>query len=223
MDGDLFVIKDCTLLPIATGISVQTLSGLRKELADIDADSIYYHFWGYLLSPRFVEPEFMNDFAYWAFHALHDKVLAERLSVIDPARFADMEGVRQKLLDVIDERLDELDVPPVASSENKFYFVKSQMVVFDTHRVIHKPEQLKDEINRFSNGSIFYHFVDARRRQGRGVDDFRTWLLKWGTKYRDLCTMIERIDPHFMTLPELRERLSKLFNEYFSGGEGKDG
>jgi len=210
-----FVVKDCALIQIATGVKVQTLRELKKELLTIDEDSVYYHFWGSLLTPRFREPEFGNDFASWAFHALHDRILAERLSVIDPLQFGDIQSLRLALLDVIDERLDEVEVVPFSSSDQQFNFVKCQIVVFNTQKLIDKPEELGQAIMSFSSGSIFYHFIDARRRTKGNIDDFRAWLGMFGDKYEKLSVLISRIDPYFTTLLELRELLSQTFDDYF--------
>ncbi|HSG26894.1 MAG TPA: DUF5752 family protein, partial [Candidatus Krumholzibacterium sp.] len=73
-----FEIRDCALAAVATGLSAENLKELRSVIRDVDQGSLYYHFWGGLLRPRFDDPEFNNDFAAWARHALHDKVLAER-------------------------------------------------------------------------------------------------------------------------------------------------
>ena len=59
--------------------------------------------------------------------------MAERLAVIDPADFADMEDLRQELIDIIDERLDETEVMLFARADQQFHFVRSVIVVFDTH------------------------------------------------------------------------------------------
>ena len=194
-----FAVKDCTLIAIATGIKAQSLREMRDKLADIHSGSIYYHFWGSLLSPRFNEPEFNNDFASWSYHALHDMILAERLSVIDPSHFHNMEDLRQEVIDVIEERLYEIEFVPFAKSSQQFNFVRSQIVVFDTRKRIEKPEELSSTLQNFSSGSIFYHFIDARRRTEKNTDDFREWLNGFGEKYSELSNLIANIDlilPH---------------------------
>ena len=77
----VFLIKDCALAAIATGLHAQNLRELRDHLTDIHLGCIYYHFWGGLLRPHFDDPEYNNDFASWARHALHDVPLAERLGI----------------------------------------------------------------------------------------------------------------------------------------------
>ncbi|MBW1712456.1 MAG: hypothetical protein JRJ59_04855, partial [Deltaproteobacteria bacterium] len=70
-----FRIRDCALITLATGVSVQTLREFREGLLIVHPGSIYHHFWGRLLEPYFDEPEYNNDFAAWVYHGLHDKSL----------------------------------------------------------------------------------------------------------------------------------------------------
>jgi hypothetical protein len=210
-----FAIKDCALAAIATGKRAQNLRELRDILQAIHPDSIYYHFWGGLLRPRFDDPEFNNDFAGWARHGLHDTRLAERLSVIDPTDFTELEELRQELLEVIEERLDETEWIPWSRVDQQFHFIRSQIVVFDTYKRIDTPQELALAVPNMSVGSIFYHFIDARRRTEDSVDDFEAWLAGFGTKYADLYNKIAAIDPYFISLSELRIQLVSLFNSYF--------
>ncbi|MEA1995764.1 MAG: DUF5752 family protein [Campylobacterota bacterium] len=210
-----FIIKNCMLTTIATGVKAQSLRELRDKLMNIHPGSIYYHFWGGFLSPRFEEPEFNNDFAAWAYHVLRDPVLAERLAVIDPTSFADIEDLRQEAIEVIEERLYETEIVPVAKPDEAFGFVRSQIVIFDTHKRLIEPKELFSVLPTLSGGSIFYHFIDARRRTDDRIDDFRAWFKGFGNTYDDLCDILAGVDPYFTTLTELRETLSKIFKTYF--------
>jgi hypothetical protein len=213
---DPFIIKDCTLIAIATGKRAGNLRELRALLGDIDLASIYYHFWGGLLRPRFDDPEYHNDFAIWVRHALHDKVLAERLSLIDPNDFSNLESLRQELLEIIEERLDEIDYSPSAPRDHQFEFIRSQIVIFDTRKVVKQPKEFVKALPQMSVGSIFFHFIDARRRNPGALDDFRNWLNNFAQEYKDLHVVIGEIDPYFSSLSELRDELTIAFTNSFS-------
>jgi len=210
-----FAIKDCALIPIATGRRAQNLRELRDSLTTIHPGSIYYHFWGGLLRPRFDDPEYNNDFAVWARDGLNDNALAERLAVIDPTEFEGMDALRRELIDVIEERLDESEWVSWSKRDNQFHFTRSQIVVFDTNNRIENPEELVDVVPRLSVSSVFYHFIDARRRSDDSVDDFRSWLGGFGDTYAWLCLDLAEMDPYFVTLVELRRKLSDLLTNYF--------
>ncbi len=202
-----FAVKDCTLIAIGTGERAQNLRELRDHLVTTHPGCIYYHFWGGLLRPHFDDPEYQNDFAAWAWRGLHDTRLAERLAIIDPAEFNDIEALRREVIEVIEERLEETEMVPWAKSGHWFYFTRSQIVVFDTKVRIESPEMLSDYFSRMSVGSIFYHYIDARRRSATKKDDFSEWLSGYGDAYAGLVQCLSAIDPYFSTLTELREEL----------------
>ncbi len=212
-----FAIKDCDLIAIATGTRAQNLKEMKARLIAIHPGCIYYHFWGGLLRPKFVDPEYNNDFASWASHSLHDQKLAERLAVIDPTDFTDIEKLRKELIAVIEQRMDENEYVQNAMTYHRFHFVRSLIFVFDTHHEIKKPEELLKIIPKISVGSLFFHFIDARRRTPQGIDDFRAWLYALGKRYSKLCDRLAELDPYFMTLTELRQNLSSVLMGYFKG------
>ncbi|MBI5439925.1 MAG: hypothetical protein HY900_01805, partial [Deltaproteobacteria bacterium] len=121
-----FSVKDCAHTALATGIRAEDLKELRDGVSRAPLGSLYQHFCGRLLQPRFDEPEYSNDFASWAYHGLHDKVLAERLAVIDPADFEGLEPLRQEVLEVLEERLDEGPSASWPNADQPFFFVQSQ-------------------------------------------------------------------------------------------------
>jgi hypothetical protein len=215
-----FIIKDCALLEIATGKKAQNLREMRDQLLEVSLGSIYHHFWGGLLRHRFDEPQYYNDFAEWVRYALQDIILAERLSIIDPAACADLESLRQELLEVMEQRLDETEKFTWAEFDMQFHFVSSQILVFDTGETIGAPEQLVEAVSKMSVGSLFYHFIDARRRSPEMMDDFRSWLRSCSDHYEDLCSQLALVEPYFAPLVELRTELADLFAHYFRGVSG---
>ena len=214
-----FAVTDCAMLSIATGVSAQNLRELRDRLGEIAESSIYYHFWGMRLRPRFEEPVYNNDFAHWAQESLHDRRLAERLGVIDPPSFNDMSELRAELIDVIEERLEESEYVPWAKPEEGFRFIRSILVVFDTGLRIKSPEDLCDLLPALSHSSLYYHFIDARRRHPEGEDDFRAWLAGFGDRYDGLRAEIANIDPYFTSLSSLGQLLIGCFRCSGVGGE----
>jgi len=212
-----FIVRDCALIAIATGLRAQNLRELSNRIREVPPACIYYHFWGGLLRAKFDDPEFPNDFASWAQHSLHDKRLAERLAIINPLEFENMEGLRRELLEVVDERLDELDIPPWVETDQQFHFIRTQIVVFDTGMQVPYPRELMGRIQSFSLGSIFYHFIDARRRPPYKIDDFSAWLETFDGRYADLARSIQAIDPYFTNLHVLQSELKDILDRHFQG------
>jgi len=209
-----FLIRDCSLVPIATGLVAQNLREFRDLLSRAPEGSIYTHFYESLLRFSFDDPEFRNDFALWAKHSLHDSVLAERLGVIDPHDFPTIEDLRKRLLDIIDDRIYEAGFIPWARTGDEFYFLLSQSQVFDTSIRVETPKDLALIFPDLSTGSIYYHFIEARRRLPNRKDDFTSWLAEFGDEYRDLCQRLGRVEYYFCSLSDLKGRLSRVFRDW---------
>lgn len=218
MNNQSFKIFDCALIAIATGEKAQNLRELRDQLVNIHPGCLYYHFWGGLLHPHFDDPEFQNDFAVWASHNLHDLKISEQLSIIDPKVFADIEDLRREVIEIIEERLSESEHVPWAKTGQEFHFIRSQIVIFDTGVSYKVPDDLLEIIPNMSLGSVFFHFIDSRRRTPDKRNDFSEWLAGYGEKYKSLIKELDKIDPYFTTLSELRLEINSAFQNYFKGG-----
>lgn len=212
-----FVLKDCALIAIATNKHASTLKEFRDHIENLSLDSLYYHFWADLLLAHFEEREYINDFASWVRHSLHDSKLAEQLAVLDPTAFDDLDSLRQQLLERIDDRLEESEFLQWSRTTQRFEFIRSQIVVFDTHTQFTEPRAMSELIPNMSISSIFYHFIDARRRTPNKVDDFRQWLVFFGDRYQPLIDRLRAIDPYFSSLTEIRQQLASNFQYFFAG------
>jgi len=217
--GEPFSVKDCALLTLATGKKAQNLQELRDRIITAHPGSIYYHFWGGMLRSSFDDPEYPNDFAVWAWRGIHDAPLAERLALIDPSDYADLENLRQEVIDVIEQRLDETEHIPWAQKDHQFHLMRSQIVIFDTDIRLHDVESLARYIQRCSRSSIFYHFIDSRRRTASRHDDFSEWLMGLGEDHSLLIDTLAAIDPFFSTLTELREEIAQAMIHYVDRGK----
>lgn len=206
-----FAVRDCALVVLATNVSAADLRELRDGLLLVEEASLYHHFWGRLLQPRFDEPEFNNDFASWVYRGLNDKVLAERLSAVDPANYESLSVLRDELVDLVEARLDERDPASWNQAQEPFHFTSSQMVVFDARQTAGTPGELAKLIPQLSLGSIFYHFIDARLRPPVQQDDFSAWLDRCGLELAELSAAIQAVDPYFSSLTRTQHVLREVF------------
>lgn len=210
-----FTLRDCALITQTTGWRAHNLKEIREGVRQVPVGSLYHHFWGRLLRPQFDEPEYNNDFASWAWRGLHDKPLAERLSMVIPTDFEDLEGVRQELLEIIDQRLGESELILWSAADQMFYFLQAQIAVFDTGQRFADPTELVTLLPTLSTGSIFYHFIDARRRTTDRRDDFSSWLSGQGEMYQPLIDHLAHLDPYFSSLKEIRYLIAARFQQWF--------
>jgi len=214
-----FALMDCAMITLAAGKRAMNLRELRDRIAEIEESSLYYHFYENMLRPSFDDPEYRNDFALWARRALHDSRLAEKLGILDPLSCCNMDELRQQLLEVIEDHLAEREYVPWAKPDQEFHFLTSRVVVFDTGHRFSRVEELARFIPQMSTGSIFYHFIEARRREPLNEDDFSAWLLQWKDETEKLREQLDRVDYYFWTLQDLREQLARAFAGYL----GKEG
>ena len=103
-----FEVKDCALLVRMSGLPpAVNLRELRDRIAGCSENVLFHHYCETTLRTTFDNPDYRNDFAVWAKLYLGDRVLAERLGILDPYSFHSLEELRAATLEVIDERLGE--------------------------------------------------------------------------------------------------------------------
>lgn len=211
-----FKIMDCAPVQIATGLKSWSLRELKDSIAQVHPGSLYHHFWGRLISPSFTEPEYTNDFAAWTKHELHDKTTAEMLSMLRPKDFDSIESLRAEMIDILESRLDESETVHLAVANQPFYFVRSQLVIFNTGRVIESFGEMAAAVREMTSGSIFYHFIEAARRTPVRTDDFTAWIRANDSEMEPICSHISTIDPYFSSLEEIRTMIADILELHFS-------
>ena len=210
-----FAVKDCALLTRMSGLPPAiNLRELRERIALCSENVLFHHFCETTLRGTFDNPDYRNDFAVWSKLYLGDRVLAERLGILDPYEFVSLGELRAATLEVIDERLGESPMIPWARPGDELYFMEATTVVFDTGIRISHPREFATAIGAMTGGSVYYHFLEARRRPLFGKDDFTTWLLENenGGNNRPYIEALARIDFYFHTLVHLRKELTKVLS-----------
>jgi hypothetical protein len=95
----------CMELREFVGLRAENERQLAQLLDEVPLDSIYYHTHGFLLRHRLVTGIYPNDFATWVDVQVRDRVLGERLAMVDPADFTTLQALREELVSVVDEHL----------------------------------------------------------------------------------------------------------------------
>ena len=209
-----FEVKDCALLTRMSGLPpAVNLRELRDRVAACSENVLFHHYCETPLRATFDNPDYRNDLAVWAKLYLGDRVVAERLGVLDPYAYHSLEGLRAATLEVIDERLAESLMVPWARPGDEFYFMEATTVAFDTGIRITDPSRLGAFIRSMSNGSVYYHFLEARRRPPWGKDDFTVWLEECGEEYRPSIEALSSIDFYFHSMTHLRRELGRVLTE----------
>ena len=209
-----FEVKDCALLVRMSGLSPATnLRELRERVAVCSWSVLFHHYCETTLRTTYDNLDYRNDFAVWAKLYLGDRVLAERLGILDPYSFQSLKELRAATLEVIDQRLSESAMVPWARHGDEFFFMEATTVVFDAGIRITQPSLLGAFIREMTNGSVYYHFLEARRRLPIGMDDFTAWLLKDEEANQPYIRALASVDFYFRSLPDLRRELARVLTE----------
>lgn len=214
-----FEIKDCALLVRMSGLPPAiNLRELGRRIAACSESVLVHHFFETLIRPTFDNPDYRNDFAVWAKLYLGDRVLAERLGIIDPYAMGTIEELRSLVLELIEDRMSEVSDTHSVSRGDEFFFCEATTVIFDTGERVTHPRELAAAVRGMTNGSVYYHFLEARRRLAGKQDDFSVWLQEEPEKNRKLIDALRSIDFYFHSLADLRREIVQAV----SSGKGKE-
>src|SRR5207302_2708606 len=114
------------------GVRAQDERELVEFLRQVPVGSVFHHTCGYFLRHRIFVGPYANDFATWTAVHLGDRVLGERLAVVDPFDFADLEHLREELISIVSDHLGRLRAPPRVDGGEPFHFIQSHVVEIPT-------------------------------------------------------------------------------------------
>lgn len=210
-----FWFHECVVMPMPTGKTAVNLRDMLQTLREVDESVLCYHLWQSRMAIAHPAVEYPNDFAVWAAQALQDSRLAEKLSVIDPFGFENMEEVRETLVDLLEEYLWDLPSVPWARPGFEFHFCEASTVVLLRARIVAGTlSEFRSGLTQVGLDSIYYHFVDARwRLRSMKTDDFSNWI-RDSYDLPDLVAAIQAIDVWFYTLEEVRKTILDLVSQH---------
>lgn len=203
-----FEFKQLVHILKSTGKKAKHLRELWDGIEGASDESIFHHTYQYFSKGHMFE--YTNDFAHWAGESLGERVLAEHLSSIDPYEFTGIHDLRNRLLEVIDDYLENFPEPGEAMPGNEFYFNETITMVFSAGIKAHNLAEFLIAFRYVDASSLYYHFYDSRSRLGSGRDDFSRWC-EDNLAETDVTEKIKAIDPFMHTLEGIRERLVGAF------------
>jgi len=206
----VFEFKQCVTIIKATGKKAKNLSELRTALAVVSEGSIFHHTYQYLLKGHILE--YTNDFSQWAGASLEESALAEQLSNIDPYDFGNIETLRKELLQVIDDYLKRFPETRDAMPGDEFFFNETITLVFQAGVRVRNLAEFLMAIKYIDASSLYYHFLDARRRFEGKSNDFSQWFDEELGK-KDLAEKLRFIDPFMHNLEGIRTRIATAGEE----------
>lgn len=194
-----------------TGLKASNLEELLECLRTVPESSIYHHTHRFLQQHQYLSPEPPNDFAYWVQTVLGEKELGERLASIDTIGFNTIDELRQELIAVMQEYVQEN--PPAKSKfarkDEALYFIKSISFIFPTNYAASDLMEFLEMLKKTTIDSIYFHIFESRLRLAKGTNDFSKWI-KESVGDTVLAHEISKLDPYSYTLEELKEKIIRL-------------
>ena len=217
-----FQFVGCTQLREILGSKAEDELQLMDLLEEVPIESIYHHTHQYFLRHQYLMGPYPNDFATWAATQVRDRVLGERLGVIDPYEFETLEDLREALIIVIDDHLSRLHAVPRVEDGKPFYFMQSRLVEVSTGIGAQTLQEFRDGLAKVDASAIYYHFYSARiRGNGRRAGDFTIWVER-GLEMPELAQQLWTVDPYMFSLEQLRDRLVEICDRFLTPGEQTD-
>ena len=210
--GPPFVFVGCVELREILGQRAEDEKELADLLAQVPPGSVYYHTHGFFLRHRVFASPYTNDFAAWVVGDVRDPVLGEKLAMVDPFEFRDLEALREELVSVIDHHLSRQRSVPRIDQGQPFDFLQSHVVELPAGLSAASLSQFRESLAQVDASAIYFHLFEARVRQGRQENDFSQWLRR-ELGLADLADRVARINPYAGSLERVRSRLLMLVDE----------
>jgi hypothetical protein len=182
---------------------------LLELLEEVPIDCIYHHTAVRFLRFEVVDAMFPNDFAMWAAREVRDQVLGERLGIIDPFDFPNLEALRQELVTTLDDHLSRINVVPRVIHGEPFHFMRSRLIEIPSGHEARDIPSFEHALAGVDVSSIYYHTVEARLRKGVVEGDFAKWLADQPGGAA-VAAKVARLSPFSSSLEAMRNQLLNL-------------
>lgn len=212
-----FIFIGCLELREMLGRTAWDERDLLVGIEEVPADSIYYHTHSSFLRSRYLQAPYPNDFATWAAIQLRDRVLGERLAVVDPFDYHDVEQLRAELVTIVDDHLSSLQSVPRIVYGEPFHFMRSTLIEIPTGIAVTALQQFRDALARIDLSAIYYHFFEPTRRRRRPEADPVAWIER-ELELTALASRMRRLNPYVSTLDGMRAQLVTLCTDILEGG-----
>ena len=188
------------------------ISELWQGLQTCPDDSIFQHTVRTLQEHHFIRQGFSNDFAHWCLSACNEPVLAEQLASVDVREFTAIEGLRRRMVAIVDAFLQQHPQSAAKPAYEPFYFCASSIVILPAQFAPDTLPGFVSALRQVSVHSIHHHFIEARLRLHRMSNDFSNWLEQEVGLTR-VAESIERIDIYTNTMEGVRQQIANIVEQ----------
>lgn len=199
-----FTFKAEFWIPKSTGIKVLSLKDFIETLKIIDKFSIFYHMYVNIFNYHNLPTFYNNSFSYWLYKNNY-LILAEKLSIIDPIEYFDLEELRWSLVKILEENyekcLDRNIIEP-------FFFITVDREIIEYKNPAYSLEEFIKKFKKSSINSLFYHLVTSRIENKTLINDYSSWLISIGESKK--AELINKLDIYSMNLYEIKKEITKI-------------
>jgi len=202
--SNLFIFKSELWVPRYTGIKVYSIKDFIESLKVIDKFSIFYHMYINIFNYHNLPTFYANSISFWFYKNGHI-LLAEKLSIIDPLDYYDLEDLRNVIVQTLEENYDETWD---RKEENPFYFIEAEREIIESGEVANTLEEFIEGVKKSSINSLFYHLVTSRIENKTLINDYSAWLFNVGEAKK--AEKISKLDLYTMNLYEIKKKIINI-------------
>lgn len=185
---------------------------LLEGIEEVDAASIFYHTHSHYMHQRYLQEHYPNDFATWVAEDVRDRVLSERLAVVDPFEAGDVESIRRDLIEILEDHLDAMGFSPRALFGEPFHFLRAHVVPIPTGVKVRTRTELRTALGGASPGTLYYHFFEDAIGKGRRTGTLVDWIATQ-LKESALADAVAALNPYRINLATFRKDLQRVLGE----------
>jgi hypothetical protein len=212
-----FTFIGCSELRESLGQQADDEKELAEMLEDVPLDSVHFHTHSYFLRHRFIERVYPNDFAQWVVTQVGDHILGEKLAVVDPFDYPNLEDLREEIISIIDDHLSRTPIVPRVVFGRPFYFHRSRILEVPMGVEARTLNEFRRAVSEIDVSAIYFHMFEAHFRLQREESDFSAWI-RAGLGLPDLADRIRAINPYLGSLERLRSSLLTACDGYVARG-----
>jgi hypothetical protein len=148
---------------------------------------------------------------------VRDRVLGEKLGILDPYDFESLEALRSEIVNIIDEHLSQLQIVPRVVYGEPFHFMQSRIIEVPTGLEARSLAEFRETLAAVDASAVYYHNFEAILRLGRRMGDFAFWIEEQ-LGLPELAQKISRIDFYMISLESVRHQIISLCDEVLKKG-----
>ena len=201
-----FSFTGCWELREMVGRSARDEQQLLEAIEEIPLDSLSFHTHSFFLRHIYIAGPYPNDFATWAAIQVRDRVLGEKLGILDPYDFENLEALRSEIVNIIDEHLSQLQIIPRVIYGEPFHFMQSRIIEVPTGLEARSLAEFRKILATVNASAVYYHNFEAILRLGRRMGDFALWIEEQ-LDLPELAQKISRVDFYMTSLESVRQQI----------------